>query len=823
MPTRRQALPLIPLLALLVVLGAGCPARRIEQPDRIRFDLFASGDSQTGMYGQDLDKPFRATIEGPHRRGALGGEGGRSPVPGVDVAFEVERSQNGSVFVHAKKPLITVQTDASGTASALLQLGNEPGDAGVIASVNTPTGKKSIRFRAIAGVQKTHTDLEGPTGSTFEDVGVILYDPSGKPAEGVTVYFQVEGDNNQAAVKPERVTTDSEGRALTSWTIGDKSRQYFLTAEIQDERPGIPPEKRFSGRQISFTAMGVNKTAMMVNLLGGLAIFIFGMTLMSTGLQRMADRRLKTILHAMTRNRFLAVAVGAIFTGIIQASGATTVMVVGFVNAGLMTLAQAVGVIFGANIGTTVTAQIIAFRLESLSYPAVALGLVVSIVARKPAIKSLGEAILGFGLLFLGMTTMGDLLKPLSNSPEFRSYFQLFDCTPVNGMMPWGSALMCIVIGTIMTIVIQSSSATVGLVMALASQGLINFYTAVPLVLGDNIGTTITAILASLTANRNAKRAALAHTMFNVVGSAYMYVLFFVPVWNGKPIFLGLVDAVTPGNVFAPIPENIARHIANAHSLFNITNCLLFLPLIGLLVKLVETIIPRSTADKETVLEYLEPHLLRTPALALEQAIHEVAYMVRRAQKSFEEGCAYFHGGPADLERKVIEREKVIDRLQSEITAYLVELSRQELPAAEASLIPVLIHAVNDTERIGDHSEELVSLGANRRHRDIKFSETAERDLRQLEQLVAEEFDASHRALVEKHHEQVERVLRRQGRITEMMTRISENHVIRLESEECDIQTGVIFLDFIGHMERIAHHLLNIAERAGMVIRTLEK
>jgi Na/Pi-cotransporter len=498
-------------------------------------------------------------------------------------------------------------------------------------------------------------------------------------------------------------------------------------------------------------------------------------------------------------------------------------MVVGFVNAGLMTLTQAVGVIFGANIGTTATAQIIAFRLESLSYPAIGIGLIISLLSRKPSTKSLGEAIMGFGLLFLGMTIMSDLLKPLSNSPEFRSYFQLFDCTPVDGVMPWGSALMCIVVGTVMTCIVQSSSATVGLVMALASQGLINFYTAVPLVLGDNIGTTITAILASLTTNRNAKRAALAHSIFNVAGAAYMYALFFIPAWNGQPFFLGLVDAITPGNVFAPVPENVARHIANAHSLFNIANCLLFLPFIGLLVKLAETIIPRSTADKETVLEYLEPHLLRTPALALEQAIHEVAYMVRRAQKSFEEGCAYFHGGPPDLERKVINREKVIDRLQSEITAYLVELSRQELPAAEAALIPVLIHAVNDTERIGDHSEELVSLGADRRQRDITFSETAERDLRQLEQLVAEEFEASHRALVEKHHEQVERVLRRQGRIVELMGRISENHVVRLESDECDIQTGVIFLDFIGHLEQIAHHLLNIAERAGLVIRTLEK
>lgn len=817
----RSALFLLPLLFLLAVFSGGCPARQPEQPDRIRLDVFASGDSQTGMYGEVLDKPFRAVVEGPHRRGVLGGKGGRRPARSLPVTFEVEQPATGAVFVENGEPRIVVQTDASGTGSALLRLGNTPGDVGVTATVDTPAGKKPVRFRAIAGIEKTRDDLEGPTGTTFEDVGLVLYDAPGVPAEGVTVYFNVESGKTKAAVKPERVVTNNEGRAVTDWTLGEESRQYFLTAEIQDERPGIPPEKRFSGRQILFTAMGVNKTALLVNLLGGLAIFIFGMTLMSGGLQRMADRRLKAILHAMTRNRFLALGAGALFTAVIQASGATTVMVVGFVNAGLMSLTQAVGVIFGANIGTTITAQIIAFRIEAVSYPAIALGLVIMLAGRKPSLKSLGEAILGFGLLFLGMTTMGDLLKPLSNSPEFRSYFQMFDATPVNGVMPWSSALMGILIGTVMTVAIQSSSATVGLVMALASQGLINFYTAIPLVLGDNIGTTITALFASITTNRNAKRAALAHTLFNVVGALYMYILFFVPAWNGQPFFLGLVDWLTPGEVFAPAPENIARHIANAHTLFNISNCIIFLPLIGMIVWIAERVVPRTSADQETVLEYLEPHLLRTPSLALEQAIHEVAYMVRRAQKSYEEASAYFHGGPSELERKVVAREQVIDRLQSEITAYLVELSQQELVESEAGLIPVMIHAVNDTERIGDHCENLISLSANGRGRALKFSQTAEMDLAQIEKLVAEQFDSAQRALVEKDHEQVDRALKKQGRIKELLARVSENHVRRLETEECDIQSGVFFLDYIAHLERIANHLVNIAERAGLVIRAL--
>jgi len=818
MPYTALAFTLVALTALLT----GCPQRAPIVPDKISLEPHASGDSQCGMYGDTLAKPFRVLVEGPHQPGLLGGKGGRHPAPGVDVVFQVEDPASGAVLSKNGEPEITVKTDTAGIASALLRLGDQPGDATVLATVETPKGPESARLRAISGVEKTRNELEGPTGATLKDVGLVLYDAPNKPAVGVTVYFHVEGAHHKSSSKPTMVLTDQEGRAVTAWTLGQATQQYFLDAEIQDDRADVPEARRFHGRHIRFEAMAVGTGQMLLTLVGGLAVFILGMKLMSAGLQRMADRRLKAILNSMTRNRVFAVGIGALITAMIQSSSATTVMVVGFINAGLINLAQATGVVFGANIGTTITAQIIAFKLNALAYPAIALGLILSSVGRKQGVRAFGESVLGFGLLFLGMTTMSDILKPLRYSPEFVSWFQLFDCTPVHGVVPWWPAFMCILVGTGATVIVQSSSATVGLVMALAGQGLISFYAAVPLVLGDNIGTTITAQFAALGANRNAKRAAIAHTMFNMVGALYMYLLLFLPLWGGQPVFLGFINAITPGEVFAAIPENLPRHIANAHTAFNVFNCLLFIPFIGAMVRLCERIIPLASTDEEQVLLYLEPHLVRTPALALNLAVKEVAYMLRRAQKSIEEGCEYFHGGPRELEEKIRKREKVIDRLQNKITAYLVDLSRETLSPAEAALIPKLIHAVNDAERIGDHSEDLVELAHLKQEHDVTFSPTAEEDLHKLEQLVSEQFEAARRALVDGDLEESKRVKRNEKQITEVMARISDDHIGRLESGACTIQNGVVFLDYIAHLERTGDHLVNIAKRAKKIIRVTE-
>lgn len=818
---QRPPIPSITVAVVFIVTAlAGCSSHHTDPPDRIRQEVYSSGDDQFGMYGQPLEKPLRVMVEGPLRRGLLGGKGQRHPLPNVNVTFAVENAESGAKFDDSDAPQTTAVTDSGGVAGATLRLGDIPGDVRVVASVETPRGTQTARFRSTAGVLADTTRLEGPTGASFDDITLTLYDSPGVPASGVTVYFRAEGGaHNGSSARRERVLTNEEGRATTTWTLGEETQQYYLIAEIQDNRPGIAPERLFHCRHFVFEAIALNKKGMLVNLFGGLAVFIFGMKLMSGGLQRMADRRLKTILGAVTRNRWLAVGAGALATAMIQSSSATTVMVVGFVNAGLLNLYQAIGMIMGANIGTTITAQVIAFKLDALAYPCIALGLILTGLARKASYRALGESILGFGLLFLGMTTMTDILKPLRFSPGFAAWFQVFDCSPVNGMIPWKSALMCVVIGTVTTLVVQSSSATVGLVLALADQGLVSFETAVPLVLGDNIGTTITAVLASLGANRNSKRAALAHTMFNVCGATYMYLLLLLPIWKGQPVFLAFVDAITPGDVFASVPENLPRHIANAHTAFNMVNCLLFLPLISVLARICSWIVPLRGTDQEADFKYLEPHLLQSPAFALDQAVKEVAFMAQRAHKSLQEARACFHGGSDELRQSIQKREKVIDRLQKKITAYLVEVSREALEPEEAALIPKLIHAVNDAERIGDHCMDIVDLAQVKTDSHVALSPEAEAEARELETLLDAQFEACIATLTSGSVEPAAEVKQNESRINAQVAHIAEEHVKRLESGECEVQNGIVFLDYIGHLERIGDHLINIAKRAKKVVR----
>ncbi len=810
-------------LTILIVSSffiIGCDTHTLRKADRISLEPHASGTDQTGLPGQTLANPLRVLVESAIEPGLLGGKGSRHPVADAQVHFEIQEPTRGAVFKRSGEPRVTAVTGTDGIAAATVILGAVPGDIAVIASVDTGKGPKTAEFRVVSGVKRIGRDLEAPTGGTLPEFGVLLADNAGRPVPGVDVHFRVEGGDGSSNITDDHLVTNEDGLAVTSWKLGKDVKQYFASVEIQDRRTGISEEERYHVRSIEFEAMALDKSKMALELFGGLAIFIFGMKMMSGGLRRMADRRLKQILQAMTRNRVLALLVGAGLTAMVQSSSATTVMTVGFVNAGLMTLQQAIGVVFGANIGTTVTAQIIAFNLDALAYPAIAIGLVMTSAFRKPTVRFLGEAILGFGLLFLGMTTMSGILKPLRHSPEFQSWFLLVDCTPEPGdVIPMGKALLCILIGTITTMVIQSSSATVGLVLALSGQGLLSFYTAVPLVLGDNIGTTITGVLASLGANRNAKRTALAHTLFNVFGAAYMYILLFVPLWEGQPLFLGLVNYVTPGNVFDG--ENIVRHVANAHTSFNVLNCILFLPFVGTMAKICQRIIPVTAADQERVLAYLEPRLLDSPSLAIQQAIKEVVYMLRRAQKSINDGCEFFHGGPAELETNILRREDLIDRLQHEITQYLVELSGKELTPAESSLIPALIHAVNDAERIGDHSENLVELTHLRRKGGHPITERAVSDLRQLQEMLNAQFEATYRTLSGVNGHALKAAEENEARINAFVQDASDAHVQRLEAGQCQVQSGVIFLDLVAHLERVGDHLSNIAERAGRITQVV--
>ncbi len=446
----------------------------------------------------------------------------------------------------------------------------------------------------------------------------------------------------------------------------------------------------------------MNILQLTTTVLGGLALFIYGMGLMSEGLTQIAGARMKAVLGYVTRNRVFAILAGAGVTALIQSSSATTVMTVGFVNAGLLSLQQAIGVVFGANIGTTMTGQLVSFNLTDIALPAVVVGVAGTMVARRLRMRAFWRAVLGFGLLFFGMNMMSHELKSLAKLPEFVRFFSVFDCAPsAAGYLPLGSVLGAIAVGTVCTMVVQSSSATIGITIALAEAGLINIWTAVPIVLGDNIGTTVTAALAAIGTNANAKRTALAHALFNVIGTVLLVSTFPLVFANGAgeraPAFFHLVNACAEGNVFAG--ANLGRHVAMAHTLFNVTNVVVLAFFIPLLARICERLIGEGKTGR-TVL--LEPHLLVTPELALHAVTLALGDMTRRAWTVASAALATCLGKAAVDAESIENAENGVDAMQTDIRAYLIQISQRSLTDRQACMIPEVIHCVNDAERISD-------------------------------------------------------------------------------------------------------------------------
>ena len=423
-----------------------------------------------------------------------------------------------------------------------------------------------------------------------------------------------------------------------------------------------------------------------VNALGGLALFLFGMKLMSRGLQKAAGEKMRTVLRFFSSNRFAGILSGTVVTSVIQSSSVTTVMVIGFINAGLLTLQQSVGIIFGANIGTTITAQLVAFKIGVIIMPSIILGLALSFFKNEKVVQ-IGETFLGLGLLFFGMEIMGGELKQLAKEPAFVSAFQLFDCTPgTNGIIPPGALFGAIGIGLVTTMIVQSSSACIGIVIALSAGGMIDLYTSVGILLGTNIGTTVTAQLAALTTNRVARQAALLHTLFNVIGVLIVVVSFLIP-WGGEPAFFHLIRTVSGSGA------SLERQIANAHTFFNVGTTLLLIPFMSVLPKICEVIIPVKSVSVRYI--KLEPHLLNTPAIALSQTTAELRKMLKRAWKMTDIALnIYAHNDEHNQERvkSLPQREEEIDARQHDIANYLTALMLKPLSPRESRQIPVLIH-----------------------------------------------------------------------------------------------------------------------------------
>jgi len=538
---------------------------------------------------------------------------------------------------------------------------------------------------------------------------------------------------------------------------------------------------------------------------GGLGLFLFGMGMMSDGLKKVAGQKLKNILESMTKKALVAFLVGAGVTALVQSSSATTVMVVGFVNAGLLTLKQAICVIIGTNVGTTATAWLVsisglgALKITTYALPAVGIGFLLEVLGKTRRTKSIGQILLGFGILFVGIGFMKDAFGSLEESPRVHELFQILGNKPV----------LAILAGTAVTMLLQSSSAAIAIVQLLAMGGAFgsNWETAlnvaIPFVLGSNIGTTITAQLAALRTNLNARRTAWAHTIFNVLGSLIAYPF----VHYG--LFSSLVLTVSPWKLG---PSTIAPCIALAHTIFNVTNSGIFLPLAGLLEKLVVRFVPERPGDADASPVILEEHLLDTPVIALGQAKREIIRMAKTAKKALMRSVnGIVNNDRTDLE-STRQIEDFIDGFQLQITSYLSALSRRHLSDEVSMKLPVLLHTVNDLERIGDHAVNIVEIAERKIEQKLSFSNSALAEAEQLRKEIDQMFDSVIAALENNDTEAAKSALANEYDLNRMQIDFRRSHVQRMSDGICSAETGLIFIDLVDNIEKIGDHLTNIAQ-----------
>ena len=523
-----------------------------------------------------------------------------------------------------------------------------------------------------------------------------------------------------------------------------------------------------------------------VKLLGGLGLFIYGMKLMGDGLENAAGEGLKKILEKVTKNPIIGVIVGAVVTMVIQSSSATTVMVVGFVNAGLMNLAQAAGIIMGANIGTTVTAQLVAFKLDNIAPIFVFVGAMMVMFVKGKKRREIGNIILGFGILFVGMGTMSGAMKPLTSSPMFQEIL-----TTVGSHWYLG-----VIAGALITAVLQSSSATTGILVALATAGALNINQALPIIMGCNIGTCITAMLATVGTNKTAHRAAMLHLIFNVVGTI---------------IFLPIIVPGFLGNFVSYFTTDVNRQIANAHTIFNVVNTLIMVPLIPILCKIVERIIPGED-DEKVGPKYIDDRLLETPVIAAGQVVKETIRMSNKAKLSLELAMDAFMKNDENLAEKVYENEEIINNLEECITNYLVKLSKCELSDKEKNIVASTFHIVNDIERIGDHAENLADLTLQKINKSLEYSKDAIEELESIYSSTLEALDIAIESYENRNVNKAKSIVDVEAKIDKKQKSFRERHIRRLYDGRCNAYTGAIFLDILSNLERIGDHSTNIAE-----------
>lgn len=527
-----------------------------------------------------------------------------------------------------------------------------------------------------------------------------------------------------------------------------------------------------------------------INLMGGLGLFLFGMNLMGDGLQKSAGSKLKKIIELLTSNTIMGVLVGMVVTMVIQSSSATTVMVVGFVNAGIMTLGQAIGVIMGANIGTTITAQLVSLDIDFLAPVALGIGIVIYMFSKKPKSRHIAEILIGFGILFTGMDFMKDAVKPLAEYQGFTDMLVSFGHKPILGVL----------MGFAITAIVQSSSASMGMLIALASQGLIPITAALPILYGENIGTCVTSLISSIGASRNARRAAIMHLTFNIIGS-----LIFMFLLSGP-----IVKLVTYLD-----PNDAARQIANAHTLFNILNVLILLPFAKLIVKLAMKLVPEndSEEDDEKAVKYIDDRMIETPSIALSNAVKETLRMGEKAKDSLNLSMEALLEISKDKVELSFKREKLINELQKSILNYLLKLSKASLNDDSREVVDGLFNTVNDIERIGDHAENIAELAQSFIESKKGFSDEGKAELINMYNKVISAYTYALEAMRTSNVDLACKVIKMEEQVDIMEKSCRANHMNRLNSNSCSIDNGVIYLDVVSNLERVSDHAVNIAQQ----------
>lgn len=536
--------------------------------------------------------------------------------------------------------------------------------------------------------------------------------------------------------------------------------------------------------------MELDVMSIVFEFFGGLGIFLLGIKSMGDGLQKSAGDRLKDILDKFTSNPILGVIAGMVVTVLIQSSSGTTVLTVGLVNAGFMTLKQSIGVIMGANIGTTITAFIIGIKLENYALPILAVGALIIFFFKNQKIVNIGEAIFGFGALFFGLKLMGDGLAPLQDVQAFHDLMVDMSDKSILGFL----------VGMIFTFIVQSSSATIGILQNLFGQGAIDLDGALPVLFGNNVGTTITAVLASIGAAVAARRAALTHVIFNVIGSVIIMLLL-VPYTN----LIAMIQNA--------LGLNAEMTIAFAHGIFNIANTLLLLPFIGVLAFIVTKLVPGEESSLGIEPTHLDPIFIQqSPSVALDQAKEEVVQMGKYALRGLEEAALFSTTHDTVHANNAFQLENTINRMDQEITDYLIDLAATSLSESDSEKHSALLDGVRDIERIGDHFENIVELIQFKVSNKTVLTDQAKEDLQEMFETTSKSVDLAVQSLINRDRQKALKVIEYETEIDRMEKTFRKKHIIRLNEGLCTPNSGMIYVDIISNLERIGDHAVNIAE-----------